>query len=506
MRRLKSDSAPARWAGALAGALALTAALAGCGSDGADFELGVVERRPVTEVVEAAGSVVARTQLTLRAPAAGTVETLLVDTGDTVTAGQELLRISSPAAEDALAAARSAAAEIGDGEVSIPAGGSVSGSPENVQAQAAFDRAEAAALALPAGPAREAALAQTEGARAAFTAAQAQAQAAIDRFTAGLGSLSQALAQLSAAGRLQAEAAVAAAQRTVDALSVRAPAPGVVTLGPGTSAGGDTSSLLSGLPPGLADQAGSLLDEGGGGSGNDSGAPIGLGSPVESGGTLATVIDDSVLTVRAEIDETDIYTVKDGVLAEVELDAVPGVVYPATVRGIDLAPTVSARGGVSYAVTLALDGFAAPAPSPAGRAQTATPDPSPSATPSGAPSSTPTAGATSPTPTPTVAFEPDLGIASPAPTSTDPRPRPGMSAVVSLQVAQVPDAVSVPASALVRDGAADTVWLVENGSLARREVRIGAEGAEFVQIIDGLNLGDQIVVRGADKARAGDSA
>ncbi|MGQ0626089.1 MAG: HlyD family efflux transporter periplasmic adaptor subunit [Sporichthyaceae bacterium] len=490
---------PRRRRAGLALALSTAGLLAGCGSGGADFELGMVERRPVTEVVEAAGAVVARTQLTLRAPAAGTVETLLVDTGDTVSTGQELLRIFSPAAEDNLAAAQAAAAEIGSSEVSIPAGGNVADSPENAQAQAAFDQADAAALALPPGPAREAALAQTASARAAFTAAQAQAQAAIDRFTAGLGSLSQALAQLSAAGRLQAEAAVTAAQRTVDALVIRAPAPGVVTLGPGTSASGDPSALLGGLPPEFAGQAGALLGESGGAPGNGSGGPIGPGSPVEAGGTLVSVIDDSVLTVRAEIDETDIYTVKDGVSAEVELDAVPGVIYPATVRGVDLAPTVSARGGVSYAVTLILDGFAAPEPLPAA-ASSPTPEAG-AATP--APSSAPSGSAT---PAPSPEFEPELDRPTPVATATGPRPRPGMSAVVSLQVAQVPSALSVPASALVRDGTADTVWLVENDALVRREVTIGAEGEEFVEILRGLILNDRIVVRGADKARAGDSA
>lgn len=422
--------------------------LSACGGETKDIEIGTVERRSVDEVVEAAGSVVARTQVSLRAPAGGTVDTLLVDSGDAVKKGDVLLTLSSPAAEDALAAAEAAVDEIGSEPASIPTGGSED-SEANRAAEEAFANAEEAARALPEGPGRDAVLAQTTSARAAFAAAQAQAQAAIDRFTAGLGSLSDALASISAAGRIQAQAAVTSARRVVDALTIRAPADGVVTLGSGSGGtGGSSSDLLGSLPP----AASALL----GGVGADSaasssgGGPVGVGAPVESGGLLATVIDDSELTLRAEVDETDILAVAEGSTAQVELDAVPGATYPATVRFVDLAPTTSARGGVTYAVTLSLQ-----------------------------------PGKTA--------------------TGTDaPRPRPGMSAIVGLKVAEAGDATSVPASALVRDGDKDTVWRIENGKAMRREVTLGAEGEQFVQILSGLEIGDRVVVRGADEIREGD--
>jgi multidrug efflux pump subunit AcrA (membrane-fusion protein) len=286
--------------------------------------------------------------------------------------------------------------------------------------------------------------------RASFAAAQAQAQDAVDRFAAGLGSLAQALSSLSAAGRLQAQAAVAAAQRTVDALTIRAPADGVVTLGTGNgSSGADPSALLGSLPAEAQSQASALLG-GGSSSGTPSGGPISIGGPVEAGGLLATIIDDSELTLRAEVDETDVLRVSDGIPAEIQFDAVPGAIYPAQVKFVDLAPTTSARGGVSYAVTLSLqpgklaDGSAAP------------------------------------------------------------RPRPGMSAVVGLKVDEAQDTASVPASAVVRDGDRDTVWLVEGGKAVRREVTVGAQGEEYVEILRGLNVGDRVVIRGADSVREGD--
>ncbi|GAA0622186.1 hypothetical protein GCM10009547_26290 [Sporichthya brevicatena] len=433
----------------LAAGLCLTG-LSACGGDGKSVELGTVERRSVAEVVEAAGAVVARTQVTLRAPAAATVDTLLVKSGQTVKKGDILLTLDSPAAEDALAAAQAAAAEVGDARISIPAGGNLSDSESTKAALKAFDDAEAVARLLPEGPARDAALAQTASLRASFTAAQAQAQAAIDRFTAGLGSLGEALSSISAAGRLQTQAAVAAARRTVEALTIKAPADGVVTLGSGTGgSGADPSALLGALPAEALGQASALLGATGGGAGSAAGGPVGVGSPVEAGGLLATIIDDSELTLRAEVDETDILTVTEGIGAEIELDAVPGAVYPAAVRFIDLAPTTSARGGVSYAVTLALE---------------------PGRFPNG---------------------------------EEAPRPRPGMSAVVGLKVAEADNTMSVPASALVRDGARDTVWVVENGKAVRREVKLGAEGEEYVEVLSGVSVGDTVVVRGADEIREG---
>ena len=135
-----------------------------------------------------------------------------------------------------------------------------------------------------------------------------------------------------------------------------------------------------------------------------------------------TVTDASTLSLTAEVDETDVLLVKPGVPAEAELDAVPGATYDATVTTIDLTPTTSTRGGVTYVVRLSL-----------GRGTAAD-------------------GAAAPT------------------------PRPGMSAVVDLRVRTARDVVAVPASAVFRDGRRDAVWVVTNGGARKRLVRLGAQG------------------------------
>ncbi|MEK8109185.1 HlyD family efflux transporter periplasmic adaptor subunit [Micromonospora sp. M12] len=97
---------------------------------------------------------------------------------------------------------------------------------------------------------------------------------------------------------------------------------------------------------------------------------VAVGGRVTAGTPVLTVVDIGQLGLLAEVDETDVLLVKAGVTATVELDAVTGASYDATVRSVDVLPTSSAQGGVTYRVRLALGaGKLAedePAPAPPG--------------------------------------------------------------------------------------------------------------------------------------------
>ncbi|MCW2605688.1 MAG: efflux transporter, family, subunit, partial [Frankiales bacterium] len=209
--------------------------------------------------------------------------------------------------------------------------------------------------------------------------------------------------------------------------------------------GGDLSGLLGSLPSALQGAAGAALGGGGGAAPGASTTTNDLspGSPVGAGTPLLTVTDLSSLGVVAEVDETDVLLVKPGTKADVELDAVPGTAYTATVRSVDLAPTTSTGGGVSYRVRLAL-------------------------------------------------------------AKADVVPRPGMSAVVDLQVREAPGVLSVPSAAIVRDGAQDVVFVVDDGRARRRAVTTGAQGEETVEVLEGVREGERIVTRDADRLSDGD--
>ncbi|MCW2605450.1 MAG: efflux transporter periplasmic adaptor subunit, partial [Frankiales bacterium] len=89
--------------------------LAGCSSgDAVAVGTGKVARGTVSEVVEAAGSVTARATSAVVSPADGTVASVAVEDGATVQAGDVLLRLSSPSAQQALSQALAADA-VGGG-------------------------------------------------------------------------------------------------------------------------------------------------------------------------------------------------------------------------------------------------------------------------------------------------------------------------------------------------------------------------------------------------------
>lgn len=67
----------------------------------------------------------------------------------------------------------------------------------------------------------------------------------------------------------------------------------------------------------------------------------------------------------------------------------------------------------------------------------------------------------------------------------------GMSVEVNVIVAEEPEALLVPASAVDSGGA---VWVVEDGIARRREVTLGIRGATEVQVTDGLAEGEAVIV------------
>jgi HlyD family secretion protein len=459
-RRYSYDDAVTQQKRLVGAGFIVAALLAGCSGGGSeDVVIGSVGRTDVKEIVEAPATVVARASATVTSPANGTIEDLRVKEGQVVRAGQVLLEIDSPEAQEQLEQAERAHAEAMSGAgVNIPpADFSRTQNATDQAARDAFSNARAAAQQIPNKPTRDALLAQVAQSEASYAAARADAAEAIRRFNAGLGSVSAALSSLSAAQRAQTEAALALAQRTVDALTVRAPIDGTVTFAAtgGGTGGGDLSSLLGSLPDGAQGEASQLLgatqaaQPGADGQAPPARNALAEGMPVSAGAALLALVDVSDLSLAAEVDETDILLVRPGVTADVELDAVPGASYAAEVETVDLAPTTSARGGVSYVVRLSLGGGS-------------------------------------------------MSDGDPAP-----EPRPGMSAVADLLVRTADNAVSVPASAIVRDGATDTVWLVTNGRAERREVKLGAQGEDAVQVMQGLEVGDRVVVRGADQVQEG---
>ena len=437
---------------ALLAVVALTGSTAAsCGDDRSGVTVAQVGHSEVAEVIDAPATVTARAAATLTAPADGTLASLRVQPGQRVARGQVLAVIDSPSAQErlrqareALRAAKRAGRGVGVGDL----GGRKRGTDK--AAAEAFDAARQAAGRIGDPQLRSALLLQVDSAQRQYESAARAADQAVAAVQRGVAGLNSAVGALSAAQRLQAQQAYDLAKATVDALTMRAPIAGVVQPG-GTRAAASTDlTSLLGAAGGTAGIDPSAL-----GSGAPAGPPPGVDDAVPPGGRVTagtpvlTIVDTGQLGLLAEVDETDVLLVRAGLSASVELDAVTGATYDATVRSVDVLPTSSARGGVTYRVRLGLG---------AGR----------------------------------------LGEGEPAPT-----PRPGMNAVVHLRVREATDAVAVPASAVFSADGRDAVWVLRDGKADRVPVTVGVQGQDLVQIVNGVQAGDRIVVRGTDRVHDG---
>ncbi len=457
VRRTDSPRLPAATRPRLLTALLAVVVLTGttaasCGGEETPVALASAARNAVAEVIDAPATVTARAAATLTAAADGTLASVRVQPGQRVRRGQVLAVIDSPAGADRLRQAREALAAArragrgGGGDLS----GGLRGTDRAADETYAAARAAAAKISDP--ELRAALLLQVRDAQERYEAAARAADRAVRAVQRGVRDLNAAVGALATAQRLQAQQAYDLAKATVDALTLRAPIAGVVQAGGTATGGGITPEALAGLLGGNGAAAG--LDPSAFGPapagpppGVDTAVPV--GGLVTAGTPVLTIVDTGELGLLAEVDETDVLLVRAGLAATVELDAVPGATYAATVRSVDVLPTASARGGVGYRVRLALG-----------------------------------AGA--------------FGEGEPAPT-----PRPGMNAVVRLQVREAADAVTVPASAVFSADGRDVVWVVREGRAERAPVTVGVQGQDLVQILSGVRAGDRVVVRGADQVREG---
>jgi multidrug efflux pump subunit AcrA (membrane-fusion protein) len=426
---------------------------ASCSSSTSGIAVGVAARADVVEVVDASASVTARTVATLSAPADGTLTTLYVAPGTSVTVGQLLAVIDSPTAQQRLADAERTLASLRAGGTSVGRTNNLSGEARQTDEAAAkaFTAARGTANKITDSQLRTALLTQVDAGERAYHQAAAAARAQITSVQLGVASVGQAVNALTAAQRTQAEAAYALAKSTVDALTLRAPVAGIVQLG--GPAGGVRAPDLRGLSGAVGNLsgAGAAGDTSTGaatsGPGIDPAPPV--GAQVPAGTPVLTVVDVGELGLLADVDEADVLLVKPDMTAAVDLDAAPGARYTATVRSVDVLPSTSTRGGVSFRVRLALG-----------------------------------AGT--------------LGDGNPAPV-----PLPGMSAVAHLQVRSATAAVVVPARAVFTVDGHDAVWMVRAGKAQRVAVTVGVAGHDRVQIVAGVGEGDRVVVRGADQLRSG---
>lgn len=81
--------------------------------------------------------------------------------------------------------------------------------------------------------------------------------------------------------------------------------------------------------------------------------------------------------------------------------------------------------------------------------------------------------------------------------------RPGMFLSVELVVGEKPDAVLIPESAVLREGARSDVFLIREGRAWRTRVELGERVPGVVEVVRGVDAGDRVVTQGLQRVRDG---
>jgi RND family efflux transporter MFP subunit len=83
------------------------------------------------------------------------------------------------------------------------------------------------------------------------------------------------------------------------------------------------------------------------------------------------------------------------------------------------------------------------------------------------------------------------------------RLRPGMFASVFLETDRHADALVIPKTALVLESIGDTVYIKDGDVAKRREVRLGYDEGDHVEVVAGLEAGQDVIVLGQDSLSDG---
>ncbi len=153
-----------------------------------------------------------------------------------------------------------------------------------------------------------------------------------------------------------------------------------------------------------------------------------------SAGTIQ-VVDTSQIKFVGTVDEIDILKIKTGQRASVSVDAIPDRTFPGTVSFISPFGTPNASGVVKFNITVLLD-----------------------------------------------------------PTDVDLKG--GLSATADIAIQSVEDALLLPVTAVTTTPSGSFVNLSTDNTTKteKREVKLGAQTTQYVQILSGLNEGDRVTI------------
>jgi len=166
------------------------------------------------------------------------------------------------------------------------------------------------------------------------------------------------------------------------------------------------------------------------------------GTTVSEHSPVFQIVDLRDMTIRAQVEETDIPLLEQGQAVEAKLDAVPDETFNGTVVQVGAKAKSGSAGNTVFDAVIQLN-----------RADTSL--------------------------------------------------RIGYNATVDIIVLDLRDSLIIPLAAVLQEGGSNYVWLDAGGRAHKQQVQLGAQSGDSVQVTGGLGEGDVIVSEGAAKIKEG---
>jgi len=426
----------------------------GCGGSPVSVTIETVSPRAISETVMIAGNLSPATPAQVMPMVNGVIQTVYVQEGQQVAAGQPLIQLDTSqltqqllSAQGSLESTQSLSGMIN----SLASSASNLGSSLSGAVNSALSSVDAGVTSLisleklivPALPEdqRMAALQVIDASYQNYVARR-QNIPSISTGGGGSGGFSNG-AQVAAADQ-----AIKNAQKNLQNATILSPATGTVIA---ASAGGASinslmstlmSSFSSMIPSGLSLSSLSGLSGGLTNTGMPSSGQLVAGSFVSPGSPIFTIVDLKNMDMIAKVDESDIAKITAGQPTSVSLEAYPGKAFSAKVVKVSDVSTTNEAGATAFDVTVLMD--------PADR---------------------------------------NLKV--------------GMTGTADVTVAEKTAATTVPVDAIVEKSGKKYVYKVVDGKAKLTPVQVGIVTESEVEILDGVKIGDKVVTNGVDKLKDG---
>lgn len=453
---MRSDRTTSIVVKVLLAALLLAGISAGCGGPSAEVEVERIGPRVMESTIMVAGSLQASNPVQVIPQVYGTVAQVFAQDGQQVAAGQPIVQLDTSNLEQALLSARASLESIqsiasafnGMTSLASSLGGTVNQALATVESSV-NSLVQLTSTVLPTIlPALVPDMPEDQ--RLAALQALAGFNQQVESLQVSMPSVDVSGGGGYSTGAQEAAAnkSIENAQKNLQAATIAAPAAGVLV--PVSTGGASIESLMGSLmssfgnmiPSGLSLSSLTGMTSAMSGMGMPTPGMLAPGSFVLPGSPIYTIVDLKNMTMVAKVDETDIAKVAPNQPASLVLEAYPGEKFTGTVVKVANTSTTNEAGATAFDVTIQLQ-------------------------------------------------PPNINL------------KIGMTGTADVVVATKQDAMVVPVEAVMEKKGKKYVFKVVDGKARLTEITVGLTTESSVEIVDGVEFGDKVVVEDVEKLKDG---